>query len=197
MSDQTLMQSIKAGWGTAIVHACVNSGSTLPPAFLAALIAGESGGKNDAKRFEPAVLTKLWEVILGRKAAYGSIGRADLVAFIAGVFPAPAASTPLPPDAFQRVDSLATSWGLTQIMGYHGLDSGLATSVYGLRTPDVNLGVAVKMLRQFASGYALDTSKDFPELFRCWNTGQPAGATFDPNYVPNGINRMAVWDALP
>src|SRR6267142_4538423 len=122
MTEQELMQSIKAQWGTEIEDACKTS--AVPPAFLAALIAGESGGKPDAKRFEPGVLRALWEVLLGRKTAYGSIRRADLVQFVAGLASPPVSSPQsLPADAFQRVDSLATSWGLTQIVGYHILDT--------------------------------------------------------------------------
>src|SRR5216684_9160825 len=88
MSEQELMQFVKSVWYTTIMGAC--EASSIPPAFLAALIAGESGGKNDAKRFEPAVLHALWEVLLGRKAAFGSIGRADLVAFVSGLSDIPA-----------------------------------------------------------------------------------------------------------
>lgn len=196
MSEQELMQFVKSVWYTTIMGAC--EASSIPPAFLAALIAGESGGKNDAKRFEPAVLHALWEVLLGRKAAYGSIGRADLVAFVSGLSDIPAVTpTALPADTYQRLDSLATSWGLTQIMGYHVLERTMDRSVDVLRNPNQGLLVANKLLTIFAVHFQLDVTKDFEQLLRCWNTGQPDGKTFDPAYVNNALTRMAVWSSLP
>jgi hypothetical protein len=198
VSEQELMQSIKTAWGAAIADAC--STSSIPENFLAALIAGESGGHNDARRFEKNVLLSLWEVLLGRKAAFGSIGRADLVKFTAaqstlslGLAGARGIDS-LPPDAFQRVDGLATSWGLTQIMGYHVLGAGLTLD--DLRDPAKHLRFALTMLTGFAHQFQLDVTREFDELFRCWNTGRPDGTTFDPAYVNNGLARMAVWTSL-
>jgi hypothetical protein len=206
VTETDLMQSIKTKWGAAIAAACQTS--SVPEAFVAALIANETGGNNDDKRFEPNVLLHLWEVLLGRKAAYGSIGRADVVQYVAGLS-APPVSAPqsLPADAFQRADGLATSWGLTQIMGYHVLEPSIGhmivstASIPGamesLRDPNLHLIMALRMLSQFAKEFSLDVTKDFEELFRCWNTGQPDGKTFDPNYALNGMTRMAVWTSLP
>ena len=187
------MQSIKTAWGAAIADAC--STSSIPENFLAALIAGESGGHNDARRFEKNVLLSLWEVLLGRKAAFGSIGRADLVKFTAAFSNGQTHfSDSLPPDAFQRVDGLATSWGLTQIMGYHVLAANL--TLEDLRDPAKHLRFALTMLTGFAHQFQLDVTREFDDLFRCWNTGRPDGATFDPAYVNNGLARMAVWTSL-
>lgn len=199
MSDQELMQAIKAGWGAVIAE--VSKPSSIPESFIAALVANESGGKSDARRFEPKVLLALWEVLLGRKAAYGSIGRSDLVAFVAGLSAAPVTvPANLPADAFQRVDSLATSWGLTQIMGYHVLETlhipGYYRSVDALKEPASNLTAALNLLASFAHRFQLDITKEFEQLFRCWNTGQPDGKTFDPKYVVNGLTRMAIWTSL-
>jgi hypothetical protein len=198
MSDATtnLMTAIKTGWGSAITNA--TRPDSVPPAFLAALIANESGGRNDAKRFEPRVLADLWEVLLGRKAAYGSIGRADLVAYVSG-FPATAVNPPatLPADAFQRIDGLASSWGLTQIMGYHILDGQTYRPIEDLKIPERHLFQTLRLLGEFATEWKLDLTEDFEKLFRCWNTGRPDGKTFDPLYASNGLVRMAVWTALP
>jgi hypothetical protein len=194
-SETALMQSIKTQWGGTIVAACASS--SVPPAFVAALIAGESGGDTNAKRFEPGVLARLWEVLLGRKAAFGSIGRTDLVLYVTNLGALTAVRTPgdLPADAFQRVDALATSWGLTQIMGYHAIE--FHSTVASLTLPLVHLSTALNLLTQFAHRFQLDVTKDFEELFRCWNTGEPDGKTFDPAYVNNGLTRMAVWTSLP
>jgi len=198
------MQSIKAKWGAMIAAACAMS--SVPAAFLAALIANESGGDPNAKRFESHVLLALWEVLLGRKTAYGSIGRAGLVQFVSGAsLPVYTAPATLPADTYQRFDSLATSWGLTQVMGYHALDPQLFAverqiaegDLRDLKSSDNNLKVANHMLAQFAHRYQLDLATDFPPLFACWNTGVPDPAkTFDPNYVPNGLARMKIYAEL-
>src|SRR5271157_711099 len=113
MSDLQLMQKIKGTYGALLTQAC--SSSSVPASFLCALIANESGGDPLAKRFEPAVLAALWQVLLGRKANYGSIGRGDLVAYVADLA-APTIAVPaaLPNTAFNNLDALANSWGLTQ-----------------------------------------------------------------------------------
>jgi hypothetical protein len=195
-SNTILMTAIKSGWGSAINNVFRSGG--VPDAFLAALIANESGGRNDAKRFEPRVLVEIWEVLLGRKASFGSIGRADLVAYVSG-FPATAINPPaaLPADAFQRADALASSWGLTQIMGYHILDGQTFRSLDDLKIPERHLFQTLRILGEFAAEFKLDLTQDFEKLFRCWNTGKPDGKTFDPMYASNGLVRMAVWSSLP
>lgn len=181
---------VKANGGTIRV-AC--RASSVPEAFLAALVAGESGGDFNAKRFEPAVLVSLWQVLLGRKAHFGSIGGQDLLAYIGkGVVPFEGNSViPAISNAMQRLDSLATSWGLTQIMGYNAMAVGKSVDV--LRDPAGNLDFALAMLARFAAQFHLDVTKDFEQMFRCWNTGQPDGTTFNPNYVANGLARMQLW----
>lgn len=203
MSEQDLMQSIKTKYGAAIAAAISSSGnsplpaSSVRPAFLAALIANESGGDANAKRFEPGVLSALWQVLLGRKAAYGSIGAADLIQFVANdATAAIRAAQSLPTDAFQRLDSLATSWGLTQIMGYEDLKFG-AAGPQDFQTPEVALRFTVKMLADFAQRWNLDLATDYDRLFDCWNTGRPHAPTADPNYIANGRMRMAIYASLP
>jgi len=196
MSNQDLMQSIKAKWGAMITAAC--SMSSVPAAFLAGLIANESGGNPLAKRFESHVLLALWEVLLGRKEAYGSIGRAGLVQFISGVsLPVYTAPATLPADTYQRFDSLATSWGLTQIMGYEVLDRELnAGGIDNLKTPPADLVVTLRMLTQTAARLGLDVTQNFSEMFDFWNTGRPHAPTFDPQYIPNGLARMKIYAEL-
>jgi hypothetical protein len=193
MTDLELMQSLKERFGETITAAC--SGTSVPAAFLAALIANESGGNVNAKRFEHTVLAAIWEVLLGRKAAYGSIARASLVGYVTGIS-VPAINVPanLPANAFQRVDALATSWGLTQIMGYHALEFGV--EINNLISPGGGLDIATKMLAGFAHQFSLDVTKDFEALLRCWNGGHPTAQTFDPQYVPNGLARMNLYAGL-
>jgi len=197
MSDLELMQKIKATYGSAIAQAC--SSSSVPPSFLGALIANESGGDPLAKRFEPAVLAALWQVLLGRKTAYGSISRADLVGYVADLS-APAIAVPatLPNSVFQNLDALANSWGLTQVMGYHCLENVAALlRPEDLTSPQPCLKTSLVMLAAFAHEFSLDLASDSEELLRCWNTGRPDGKTFDPQYVPNGLARKVAYEALP
>lgn len=196
MTDTELMQSIKTKYGDLIAEAC--STSSVPAGFLAALIANETGGDSNAKRFEKGVLASLWEVLLGRKAAYGSITTKNLVLYVASLAATPInVSATLPADAFQRVDALATSWGLTQIMGYHILEGNAAVkTIAGLVDPQMHLAMTLRMLAQFAAQFQLDVTKDFEQMFRCWNGGHPTAATFDPEYVPHGLARIAEWTTL-
>jgi hypothetical protein len=193
MTDLELMQDIKARFGETIAAAA--SVSSVPAAFLAALIANESGGNVNAKRFEHGVLAALWEVLLGRKEAYGSIKRVVLVSYVTGVsVPTINAPSSLPANAFQCVDALVTSWGLTQIMGYHTLEFGVTFD--NLISPASGLGITTKMLAGFAREFQLDVTKEFSSMFTCWNAGSPRGQTFDPQYVSNGLARMALWNSL-
>lgn len=205
MTDAELMQQIKAKYGGQI--AASTAASSLNPALVAALIANESDGNPDAKRHEAHVLAALWEVLLGRAAKYGAISGAALVAFIAaGAAGAGMAQiqTPasLPADAFQRLDALGTSWGLTQIMGYQVFDfyptaDAQAGGLSLLRSSvPTQLYFTVRMLARFAGRWDLSIADDAKELLTCWNTGRPAAATADPQYVPNGLARMKLYEAL-
>jgi hypothetical protein len=196
-ANLALMTSIRTKWGGTIAEACKSS--TVPESFLAALTANESGGNPDAKRFEHGVLTSLWDVLAGRKAAYGSLGRSDIVNFIATQPVGPAlvaapGSTSIITRAVQRLDGLATSWGLTQVMGYEAIVFSIDTS--DLLVPLSGLRVSLRMISQFATVRDLDVTKNFDELFDCWNTGRPHSPTADPQYIPNGLARMQLYESL-
>jgi hypothetical protein len=198
MTDAELMAQIHKQWTPLLDSAEKTSG--IPAAFFAALIANETGGNPDATRFEPAVFTALAEVLLGRKAAYGSLGAQDLFAW--------AAPTPIPNDGtvqsvraifnggLKRLADIATSWGLLQIMGYEAITFRATDGVAALRSPVSELTIAVLMLKDFARRNSLDVTKNFSELFDCWNTGRPHAPTFDPQYIPNGLARMSLYQSL-
>jgi hypothetical protein len=211
MTDVELMQLIQAKYGAAIDAVC--HASSVPAAFLAALVANESDGDANAKRFEPGVLAALWQVLLGRTAAYGSIGGQDLrVYLLPGEMAAPIALADVSHafgDSLERLDGLATSWGLTQIMGYEifAFSAGVPSpaKLVDLTTPSGGLALTVKMLAQFAQRWDLDLGSDFGQLFDCWNTGRPhkSGAapdvpqpTADPDYIPKGLARMQIYQGL-
>jgi hypothetical protein len=208
MSEQEMIAGIKTRWGALLNSAAKTS--SVPESFLAALVANESGGNADGKRFEPAVFAALAEVLLGRKAAYGSLGGLDVRRFVLPaeisaaarsnsglqVQPAPVIDAAECIGVFQRLESLATSWGLVQIMGYEAIAFRL-DGISALQSPASELPVTLRMLQQFAERNGLDLAKDFSEMFDCWNTGRPHARTFDPNYIPNGLARMKAYEDLP
>ena len=95
----------------------------------------------------------------------------------------------------QRLDSLATSHGLTQVMGYEAIAFHL-DGVSRLQDPAGELSITLKMLTQFAERFALDLASNFSELFDCWNSGRPHAPTADPQYIPNGLARMQIYAGL-
>ncbi len=223
--NSLLMRSIRSRWQvqlSAAVHL-----SSVPEAFLAAIVANESAGKASAARFESAVFCRLVNVALGPphgQAAFSPAGirkpltQPDLLAYaspgelqpsqIVSEYQGPPFQ-PFPPGAparglqwgLKRLTDLATSWGLTQLMGWHLVEmagyAGWGWTVGDLLDPGKNLLCAVALLAYFAEHYQLDPAKEFDALLRCWNTGEPQGVpTFDPQYVSNGLARMAAYSAL-
>jgi hypothetical protein len=202
MSDANtkLMQRIRDSYGALAIHVCRDTG--LPPAFLAALIANETGGDENEKRFERNVLTSLWEVLLGRAPAYGSIHRPALLCILDPSLADPSKRIPAADlaSSLQRLDGLATSWGLTQIMGYNTCPlwehSGWS-AIEQIKTAPGNLEFATGMLLSFAKRFQLDPARDFPPLFACWNCGRPDPTkTFDPHYCADGVERMQLYSTL-
>lgn len=192
-ADLVLMQAIKNTWGPDILEA-VDS-TPIPAEFVAALIANESGGKADAERFESGVFARLAEVMLGKRKAYSPVGiqhplgRVELLDYVE-----PAGTSDFA-DCLNRLAELATSRGLTQIMGWHAVEMSRVMPGPQL-TPTFYLHFTGELLVYFANHYTLDLGKDFEPLLRCWNTGKPDGETFDPNYVPHGLHRMDLYRLL-
>lgn len=110
---------------------------------------------------------------------------------VAGGHAGPGAVDSLEDEALRE---LATSWGLTQIMGYHMV--GRRGTVRDLAQPEFHYGVAAELLVEFAARFELDLSRQWAEMFRCWNTGSPYGVTFDAHYVENGLRRMEIYRQL-
>lgn len=182
------MTSIRDKFHDDIAAAC--RGTSIPPEFLAALVANESGGDVDARRFESAVLLQIWEVLNDRAEHFGSLMRSDFVSR----FP-----TAVVASAIGTVDAWASSWGLTQIMGYEiiPMQLTLGLSLADLKTPVGNLRGSIWMLLEFVRRFAIDPAKgEFDQLFDCWNTGRAHARTHDPLYVPNGLARLAIYRDL-
>ena len=206
-AERFLVERVFERCGAVIREAC--RFSSAPPEFLGALAANESGGRQDATRFEPAVYQHLQAVARGESPAFGSLTRAALDAEAAELLPptdtqfharylTPAFAARHGeeirafPDEVLR--ELATSWGYTQIMGYHMV--GRPGTVRDLVEPPLHFRVALQLLSEFAADYQLDPGHEFPQMFCCWNTGRPYGKTFDPNYVENGLRRMRIYREL-
>lgn len=192
---------------TFIEAACAPS--SVPAEFLGALTANESGGNPRAARFEPAVYRHLCAVASGAVATYGGV-RADTLHTEVEDMLHPKSDefhalylTPhfganheehLADLTDEALRELATSWGYTQIMGYHLV--GRSGTVRDLLDPAFHFRTALALLAEFAEEYRLDVTREFEEMFRCWNTGKPYGKTFDPNYAAKGIARMAIYSGL-
>ena len=199
-----LMERIFDGCDRLMRMACAFS--SVPVAFLAGLVANESGGDARAMRFEPAVYDHLAAVAQGGRPAYGAIGQKALEAeiedalhpksdsyhahFLTASFAERSASA-LGETPDEALRELATSWGYTQIMGYHMIWRG--GEARDLLDPDFHFSMALELVAQFAESYQLDVRCEFRELFGCWNTGRPYGETTDPRYVENGLRRMAIY----
>lgn len=189
-----LMHSIREKFSADIREAA--AGTLIPPEFLAALIANETGGNPLKKRFEKNVLLELWEVIQGRAQKFGSIDRDDLLDAIApNALGVGASIITTAPYSMKNLDALATSWGLTQIMGYQSIPLGF--KVGDLQLPAESLHHTQKILMDFVSEFKLNPQNNADRLFDCWNTGRPAGKPFDPQYVADGVARMQIYRDLP
>ena len=184
MKDLSLMQRIRARWGTTISEACHLS--SVPEAFVAALVAGESAGDPTAQRFEPHVYRRLLAVRSGTLSHYGAITQKHLVSL-----------------GDEGLRCLATSYGPTQIMGYNAVFHHEDP----LRLKDFPLAMTLtlRMLAEAAQQFGLDLRSDFEAMLRWWNTGAPyddlatvriEGKTYDPDYVPNALRRMEIYKSL-
>jgi hypothetical protein len=203
-AELRLMRRVRARCGAIIREACKYS--PVPPEFLAALTANESRGDPNAARFEPAVYRHLKAVAEGKCPAYSGIRRESLDAEIEEMLHPKAAAfhnvylnasftadnaTALAASSDAALRDLATSWGYTQIMGYHLVRR--EGTVHDLLDPRFHFHLALELLAEFAARYELDLAREFDEMFRCWNTGQPYGETYDPGYVAKGRKRMEIY----
>lgn len=196
--EETLMARVRDGCGGFIAEAV--KGTPYPASLLAALTANESGGDATKTRFEPAIFAKFGQIVTalaaGHEARYGAIGAQDLLKWCAPVSPDNRAGRSFAESVLSMVN-LATSWGPTQIMGYEALAGGFPLSE--LTNLDWHFRHTVAMLDIFRRRWNLIQSAvqtNWSNFFRCWNTGRPDGQTADPQYVANGLARMAIYESL-
>jgi hypothetical protein len=203
--ERALMLRIYEKWHVEIVNATRNSSISAP--LVAALTANESGGDPDAHAFEPGVYGQLRAVIKGEQPVFGSIVAADLVRLAEEDIEAQAEKSALQmiqearqfpgvsPAVQEKVlRQMATSWGLTQIMGYQTIER--KKTMRYLLNPASHYQFAVELLEELGRRFHLNPSKDAEPLFRCWNAGHPDGKTFDPDYVLRGVQRLRLYSVI-
>ena len=145
----------------------------LPSEYLKALIILEcSGDEPSGHRFEPNVYNKLKEVQNGNRIMFEDITRRQIQDCSDGA-----------------LRNLATSWGPFQIMGYKCIDMGIIIN-------DLRGDKSVKWgIMWINNEYGdLIRNNEFEKGFRMHNTGNINGNTYDPNYVPNGLDHIAYFE---
>jgi hypothetical protein len=198
--ERALMLQIYEKWHGYMRQATRNS--SVPEPFVAALTANESGGDPVARAFEPAIFRQLLAVIRGQESRWGSLVAADLRRVAEGGFQAPSEESGATQNnerssvaaQQQALRELATSWGLTQIMGYQLIHR--KRTLKDLLSPLSHYEIAVELLEEFGKRFRLNIPEDAEALFRAWNTGRPDGKTSDPDYALRGIRRMRIYNAI-
>lgn len=165
-------------YGQKILAATRNTG--IDPAFVAGKTGVEAGVKNgkiveNATRFEPGVYQDLKDL---RDKGFCFIGGKKMKTY-SGVKRSQIADAT---DA--ALKALATSYGLTQIMGWHMINN-LKGTISDLRDPDKHLSYNVQLLALVGGNYL--KRKDYESVLRIWNTGRANGKTYHPYYVANAL----------
>lgn len=204
MTDAQMMTKIRADFGDYIAGAV--EGTPFPATLLGAIVANESSGIATATRFEPAVLAALAQVLTEQKLAYGPPGiKAPIVApaLLAYAVPlhvmvkgAPAEPMLSFAGSLLALINLSTSWGPTQIMGWHALEMGYPLGE--ITNIEMHFEHAVQLLTHFYEMYGMEPlSPDacMTALLHCWNTGSPTAPTFDLGYAAKGLKRAELYDA--
>jgi hypothetical protein len=205
MTDLELMQKIKSELGDYIAGAV--EGTPFSPSLLASLTANESSGVANAQRFEPAVFAELAEVLVLQKPSYcpaGSKRALNAGDLQAACWPQ---SSPVPgkssdvftfPQGVLALKNLATSFGPTQIMGWHSIELGFPLG--DLCNLATHFERTVQLLEWFRQRYEVGNclAANRPKVYlNCWNTGSPTAPTFNPNYVRDGLDWMRLYESIP
>lgn len=166
------MSRIRDRWGARLVWAC--AGTAIRPEIIAALVASESGGNPGATNLEESILAMFHNILAGRPVRWKPLTQSQLKRL-----------------TDQQMRDYATSYGLTQITGYHVFPRDPRE----LLDPDTCLRETVVMLEDWLRRYALDPDKQAAELFHCWNGGGPHNRTV-PGYVEHGMAHLRAYEAL-
>jgi hypothetical protein len=167
--DDRIMLSIYQKFNKEIALAVLGTDVSGP--YLAALISLESHppGNASSSRFEQGIYDRLLLAKAGQP--YGSINARTLARY-----------------GDQELRDLSTSYGLTQIMGFHCLNLGC--DIKDLKSK-YHLQWAVAWMQRSYGRHA--AKKDWEACFRIHNTGRPSGKTTRADYVERGLARMQYY----
>ena len=169
--DDILMFQVYHSLGRKIWEA--SYGTTIPESYLAAVLSLETSppGNWDSERFEAHVYRRLL-ALKNEGKAFGSIPRKELLQY-----------------SDRDLRQFATSYGPTQMMGYHCFK--IQCSINELKGP-YHLQWAVTWMEKNYASYA--RRGDWEACFRIHNTGRPNGRTYHRNYVQKGLERMEYYE---
>lgn len=147
-------------------------GTEIPPEYLGALISLESHppGNWNSIRFEPKIYEKLLR-LKNNNEPFANIPRHKVLSL-----------------NDEELKALSTSYGPTQIMGYHCLDLGC--SIEDLKGPD-HLLWSIAFIRKHYLRCIVQ--QNWEACFRIHNTGKPDGITHNKSYAEKGIKRMQYY----
>lgn len=148
-------------------------GTLIPESYLAAVISLEVSLPSNwnSERFEAHVYQRLLALKKEGKS-FGSISRKKLLKY-----------------SDRELRQFASSYGPTQMMGYHCLQ--LNCSISDLKGP-YHLQWAVAWMEANYGSYA--RHGNWEACLRIHNTGRPNGRTYHPNYVRDGLLRMSYYE---
>lgn len=157
--------------------------TNIPPEWVAGLIGVECARlQPTASRFEAHVYESVMWVKKGNKStAFPGFNEGRIRNFILGT------------SNIDKLKSLATSYGLGQIMGYHYVDKwGLEPEEYMNLTFETSIKYTVLFMRfgmKFVKFPYLDKNgkkyQPYEQLMRWHNSGSTTGTTYHPSYYQN------------
>ncbi len=167
---------LRKAYGKEIFEAC--RGTNVPQSWLAGIIGNENASLAPAaKRFEKGLYEQLLTAQCGGKALWNTWDEKAL-------------------EHYQDADirNLASSHGLTQILGLHQRTLGI--SLYALigageQTQLIN---TVRLLQKTAKAFI--EKDDFESVLRIWNTGSPKGKPFTSWYLSRGQETREAYETL-
>ncbi len=168
--DDAIMYHIYNNYHNIIMKATI--GTEVNPEYLAALISLESypPGNWHSERFEPVIYNRLLN-LKNHGIPFSNISREKVIHL-----------------SDYEIRMLSTSYGLTQIMGYHCLDLGC--SIDDLRSSD-HLLWSIAYIRKHYLKYVKE--KKWDVCFRMHNTGNPFGTPHNKDYIKKGMIRIEYY----
>jgi hypothetical protein len=172
--------------------------SFVPPSLVAGFIGSEAGKDRSgqivpgATRFEPHVFRHLQSLRDNGRTTNGKNNYNGIL------------QKHLADASDAALRALATSYNLTQIMGwwmlvgrirdYWKVNPRLDGTIKQLRDDEYHLEYAVILLEQSAGRYI--KKGDFASVCRIWNTGSPTGKTYHAAYVDNILAVKSAYEEI-